>query len=182
MDKIFNGTTVETNGVRSIAGGGTGAATAEQARINLGITGAGVTSYNDLTNKPVDATTAASGFMSAADKTKLDGVATGATAYTHPTTDGNLHVPATSTTNDGKVLKAGSTAGSLSWGTLTATDVGLGNCDNTTDLLKPISTATQTALDGKVSNGGGAAAIRVLTSSQYSALTSIDSNTIYIII
>ena len=25
--------------------------------------------------------------------------------------------------------------------------VGLGNCDNTTDLLKPISTATQTALN-----------------------------------
>ena len=30
------------------------------------------------------ATTSAAGFMSAADKTKLDGVATGATAYTHP--------------------------------------------------------------------------------------------------
>ena len=37
------------------------------------------------------------------------------TVYTHPTGDGNLHVPATSTTNDGKVLTAGSTAGSLSW-------------------------------------------------------------------
>jgi hypothetical protein len=37
MDKKFNGTTVETNGIRSIAGGGTGAATAEQARVNLGI-------------------------------------------------------------------------------------------------------------------------------------------------
>jgi hypothetical protein len=37
------------------------------------------------------------------------------TIYTHPSTDGNLHVPATSTTNDGKVLTAGATAGSLSW-------------------------------------------------------------------
>lgn len=36
--------------------------------------------------------------------------------YTHPTGDGNLHVPATGTTNNNKVLKAGSTAGSLSWG------------------------------------------------------------------
>lgn len=35
--------------------------------------------------------------------------------YTHPTGDGNLHVPATGTTNDGKFLKAGATAGSLSW-------------------------------------------------------------------
>ena len=34
--------------------------------------------------------------------------------------------------------------------TVTATQVGLGNVDNTTDLLKPISTATQTALDLKV--------------------------------
>jgi len=32
---------------------------------------------------------------------------------------------------------------------LVKADVGLGNVDNTTDLLKPISTATQTALDGK---------------------------------
>lgn len=37
------------------------------------------------------------------------------TVYTHPTTDGNKHVPATGTTNSGKVLKAGATAGSLTW-------------------------------------------------------------------
>jgi hypothetical protein len=37
------------------------------------------------------------------------------TVYTHPTGDGNLHVPATSTSNSGKVLTAGSTAGDLSW-------------------------------------------------------------------
>ena len=37
--------------------------------------------------------------------------------YAHPTGDGNLHIPATSTTNDGKVLTAGPTAGSLSWET-----------------------------------------------------------------
>lgn len=39
------------------------------------------------------------------------------TKYTHPTSDGNKHVPATGTTNNGKFLMAGSTAGSLSWGT-----------------------------------------------------------------
>ena len=44
--------------------------------------------------------------------------------YSHPTGDGNLHVPATGTGNNGKVLKAGSTAGSISWGTLSASDVG----------------------------------------------------------
>lgn len=34
----------------------------------------------------------------------------------------------------------------------TPTDIGLGNVDNTSDLSKPISTATQTALDGKADN------------------------------
>jgi hypothetical protein len=34
------------------------------------------------------------------------------------------------------------------------TDVGLGNCDNTADLDKPISTATQTALNGKQNSLG----------------------------
>ena len=34
---------------------------------------------------------------------------------------------------------------------VTKAQVGLGNCDNTSDLNKPISTATQTALDGKQS-------------------------------
>lgn len=33
---------------------------------------------------------------------------------------------------------------------VTKAQVGLGNCDNTSDLDKPVSTATQTALDGKV--------------------------------
>ena len=46
----------------------------------------------------------------------------------HASTDGNLHVPATGTTNNGKVLTADSTAGSLSWTTPTTgtvTSVGL---------------------------------------------------------
>lgn len=36
------------------------------------------------------------------------------------------------------------------WQNLSKEDVGLGNVDNTSDLAKPISTATQTALDDKV--------------------------------
>lgn len=61
------------------------------------------------------ATTSAAGSMSAADKLKLNGIAYGATNYTHPTGDGNLHVSATSTTSNGKVLTAGATAGSFGW-------------------------------------------------------------------
>jgi len=49
---------------------------------------------------------------------------------------------------------------------LTKTDVGLGNVDNTTDLAKPISTATQTALDTKANDAdlGSAAALDAGTS------------------
>jgi len=45
------------------------------------------------------------------------------TIYTHPDTDGNLHVPATGTTNNGKFLKAGATAGSISWQSITKEDI-----------------------------------------------------------
>jgi len=62
----------------------------------------------------------AAGFMTGTDKTRLDGMADSANNYAHPTGDGNLHVPATSTTNNGKVLTAGATAGSLSWTTVAA--------------------------------------------------------------
>lgn len=56
-------------------------------------------------------------------KNKLAGIADGATNYVHPTGDGNLHVPATSTTNAGKLLKAGATAGSMTWSTITISDI-----------------------------------------------------------
>lgn len=95
------------------------------------------------------ATTSAAGFMSAADKTKLDGVAAGANNFVHPTGDGSLHIPATGTTSNGKFLKAGTTAGAVSWETLTKADAGLGNVDNTADTAKPVSTAQQTALNLK---------------------------------
>jgi hypothetical protein len=39
--------------------------------------------------------------------------------YSHPTGDGNLHVPATGTTSSGMVLTAGATAGSMAWATPT---------------------------------------------------------------
>lgn len=50
--------------------------------------------------------------------TKLNGIAPSANNYSHPTGDGNSHVPATGTTNNLKVLKAGSTANSAVWGNI----------------------------------------------------------------
>ncbi len=56
------------------------------------------------------------------------GAITGGTITTsgtiaHSTADGYLHVPATGTTNNGKVLTAGATAGALSWETPTVGDI-----------------------------------------------------------
>lgn len=47
--------------------------------------------------------------------------------------------------------------------TLTKTDVGLSNVDNTADLAKPVSNPTQTALDGKENTGTAAAAVTAHT-------------------
>jgi len=67
--------------------------------------------------------------------------AAGSITIAHATSDGNLHVPATSTTNSGKVLTAGATAGSLSWET---PSVAWGNISS-----KPSSTAA--SIDDAVS-------------------------------
>lgn len=73
------------------------------------------------------ATTAAAGFMSSADKTKLDGIAAGA-----------------------QVNTVTSVAGKTGAVTLAKSDVGLGSVDNTSDADKPVSTAQQTALNAKL--------------------------------
>jgi len=65
-----------------------------------------------------DATTSASGFMTAAMVSKLNALPSSIIEYVHPTNDGNLHVPATSTTNNNKFLQAGNTAGTISWATI----------------------------------------------------------------
>ena len=57
-------------------------------------------------------------------------------------------IPAGGTT-DQVLAKTSGTDYAVGWTTLTKTAVGLGNVDNTTDAAKPVSTATQTALDLK---------------------------------
>lgn len=88
-------------------------------------------------------TTIANGFMSAADKTKLDGVAAGATANA---TNAQLRDRSTHTGTQSAATITGLATVATSG---LKTDVGLGNVDNTSDLNKPISTATQAALDLK---------------------------------
>lgn len=60
-----------------------------------------------------EATTGAAGLMSSTDKSKLDGIATGANNYTHPTTSGNKHIP--SGGSSGQILRW-SADGTAVWG------------------------------------------------------------------
>ena len=105
------------------------------------------------THTHANATPSAAGLMSAQDKAKLDGIATNANNYSHPTEDGNLHVPATGTTNNGKVLKAGATAGSLTWGNVAFSEI---TGKPTTLSGYGITDATPSS---HVSSGGGAHAV-----------------------
>lgn len=59
------------------------------------------------------ATESSNGLMSSTDKAKLNGIATGANKYTHPTTSGNKHVP--SGGSSGQILRWGAD-GTAVWG------------------------------------------------------------------
>ncbi len=111
------------------------------------------------------ATVIDAGVMTAADKSKLNGVATGATANSsdatllnranHTGSQAIATVSGLQTALDGKepIITAGTTGqyyrGDKSWQALDKTAVGLANVDNTSDANKPISSATQTALNAK---------------------------------
>lgn len=80
-----------------------------------------------------EATNTKNGLMSSTDKAKLDNIESGAQVNSITGVKGNAE-------------------GSYRTGNvnITPTNIGLGNVDNTSDLSKPISKATQEALDGKV--------------------------------
>lgn len=92
----------------------------------------------------------ADGFMSAADKEKLDSIDDNANAYEHPTSDGSRHVPPTSAGSTNRWLKSGASAGAMAvWEVITKADVGLGNVANLAPADLPVSTQQQTALNLK---------------------------------
>lgn len=112
-------------------------------------------------------TGAANGFMSSTDKTKLDGVATNANNYSHPNHSGDVTSVgdgAQTIENDvvtnaklanmaANTIKGNNTGVSADPIDLTVaqtrTLLTINNVDNTSDLNKPVSTATQTALNLK---------------------------------
>lgn len=127
------------------------------------------------------ATTSAAGLMSSSDKTKLNGIASGAevnqnafsnvivgevTVAAGAKTDtlnlvagsDKVAITADASTNTITIDASGAVTGvkgnsESSYRTgnvnITKANIGLGNVDNTSDANKPISTATQTALDAK---------------------------------
>lgn len=118
------------------------------------------------TNLSIDA----SGVLSATD-TNTDTL--------HDLTDVNISLPA-----NGNILRYNSTSQKWENVTLSKSDIGLGNVDNTSDLNKPISTATQTALDAKASNTDvnnkhKVTSKQVTTSSWISDTTSQSGTTLY---
>lgn len=83
------------------------------------------------------ASQSSNGLMSSTDKTKLDGIESGAQKNTVLGVKGSSE----SAYRTGNV-------------NITKENIGLGNVDNTSDEDKPVSTATQTALNGKANTSG----------------------------
>lgn len=109
----------------------------QTARNNIG---AGTSSfsgnYTDLTNKPENATEETNGFMSSEDKTKLNGIEDKAQV--------NIIEKVSLNGTEQQIIDKDINL------VIDKTTVGLGNVNNTSDLNKPISTATQNALNKKL--------------------------------
>jgi hypothetical protein len=105
---------------------------AATARTNLGLGGAAALETGSVAGTVATgdhshglATTVISGYLSSSDKSKLDGIDAGATAYVHPDGNATKHIPADGSA--GNIVKW-SAAGTGSWGTIAHTEVsGLGN-------------------------------------------------------
>ena len=109
------------------------------------------------------ATGAVNGFMSSSDYNKLSGIAASANNYVHPTGDGNLHVPASGTSNTGKVLTATAVAGVYTWASAGAGSTTLADLDITATAAEinytdGVTGNIQTALDSKIGIYAGAEA------------------------
>jgi hypothetical protein len=105
----------------------------------------GVNLFGNIDDVTIDGTSIVSnrvaplGSMAGEDKDDYSTKAVADTLYSAKSLETTVSNHTSNTSNPHSVTKA---------------QVGLGNCDNTSDLNKPISTATQTALDGKVSKSG----------------------------
>ena len=85
------------------------------------------------------ADSSSSGIMTASDKNKLDGIATGANNYIHPTTSGNKHIPAGGAS--GQILRW-SSDGTAVWGADNNATYSVVGANGSTGLVKNGSSVT----------------------------------------
>lgn len=102
--------TSRSSGLYKVTVDSSGHVSAATAVTKSDITALGIPSTNTTYSV---ATTSANGLMSASDKTKLNGIATNANNYVHPTSAGNKHIP--SGGSSGQVL-CWSANGTAKWG------------------------------------------------------------------
>lgn len=176
----------EDAAVRAEAVGSTGGASINDAstattstwsssKINTSLTGKAASTHTHVINDVSNATTvgkallgavdaaAARAAIGAGDGTGTSNVVIGTTAGTAADAGAvatALAGKADTTALAGYVPTTRTVAGKALSGnvTLAKADVGLGNVDNTTDAAKPVSTATQSALNGKLGSSNGTVA------------------------
>lgn len=252
QSQIVGGVIVILTDGRRLIYSGTGSKTAESSYILLSDA---TPDWSTIENKPGEATPTVSGFMSAADKAKLNGIAAGAEVnvnadwnagsgdaqilnkptlgtasalnapaagtnassnevvlgndtrlqaatgtsngllsaanfnklaglsnYTHPTGDGNRHVPATGTTNNGRFLRAGATAASESWAQIGLVDLAQSGAQ-VGQIPKWNGTNWAPSADAGGIQGTGVSAIVKLTQAEYAALgNNVSPTTFYIVV
>lgn len=171
LSGIATGAEVNQNAFSNVVVGSTTIAADSKTDSLTIAAGSNVTITPDATNDKITiaatdttysaATQSVAGLMSAADKKKLDGVATSANAYTHPTTSGNKHIP--SGGSSGQILRW-SADGTAVWGADNNTTYNAA----TTSTAGLMSAADKTKLDG-IATGANAITVD-------SALSSTSTN------
>lgn len=118
-----------------------------------------------------DATQQTHGLMSTADKTKLDGI-TAAKMQAWDAAEQNVNADWTAESGDAQILHKPDLSVYALAANVTKSALGIDNVDNTSDADKPISTATETALAGKVDKETGKS---LMTSDEHTKLNDIEA-------
>ena len=139
--EIINKATTTSEGVVKLNDSVTSTSTTEAATANAVKTAYDKANHDHPYASTSVATTSSNGLMSSTDKSKLDGIATGANNYSHPTTSGNKHIP--SGGSEGQILRW-SADGTAVWGADNNTTYSIA----TTTSNGLMSSGDKTKLDG----------------------------------